>query len=265
MNLKMIEEEYLDYYLVPSGLVVLGIYHLWLLFTIIRHPTTTVIGLNAISRHQWVHHMMSDPAKNGVLAVQTIRNNLMASTLLATIAITLSSLISAVVSSSNSLIFTIHTTKYLSVLICFLVAFFCNMQSTRYYAHVSFLLNVPSSYDDDVRGEFVEYVAQHLNRGGLYWSLGLRAFYFSFPLLLWIFGAIAMLACSFFMTILLYFLDTASSSPRCFRTCVVKQDHRNTDVEGTDWTGDSNIHRSLLGGSKLHSTCDTNVNVFPSA
>ena len=52
------EEMYLDYVLVPAGLLVLGIYHIWLLFTIIRRPTTTVIGLNSFSRYQWVHHMM---------------------------------------------------------------------------------------------------------------------------------------------------------------------------------------------------------------
>ena len=156
----------------------------------------------------------------------------MASTLLATIAITLSSLISAVVSSSNnSLIFTIHTSKYFSVLVCFLIAFFCNMQSTRYYAHVSFLLNVPS-YECEDRQEFIEYVAQQLNRACLFWSLGLRAFYFSFPLLLWIFGAIAMLGCSCLMAVLLYFLDTASSSPRFLHSRdLFENKNRIADIE----------------------------------
>ncbi|CAO2818120.1 unnamed protein product [Amaranthus hypochondriacus] len=252
MKLKKMEEaEYLDYVLVPTGLVVLGLYHLWLFYTIIRHPTTTVVGVNSLSRQQWVLHMMADPGKNGVLAVQTIRNNLMAATLLATIAITLSSLISAVVSDSSSDIYTIHTTKYLSVLICFLLAFFCNMQSIRYYAHVSFLLNLPSNEGED-RAEFVEYVTQQLNRGGLFWSLGLRAFYFSFPLLLWIFGAIAMLACSFVMVVLLYFLDTASSSPRCFHSYKLNKNNHNPDIEAvvesvqTVWSEEPNVHKPLL-------------------
>ncbi|KAL2934135.1 GTPase Era [Bienertia sinuspersici] len=175
--------------------------------------------------------VMWNPEKNSVLAVQTIRNNLMASTLLATIAITLSSLISALVSSSNSLMYTVHTTKYLSVLICFLVAFFCNMQCTRYYAHVSFLLNVPPSCEEG-RDEFIEYVAQQLNRGGLFWSLGLRAFYFSFPLLLWIFGATAMLACSLLMAVLLYFLDSASSSPIYLQSCHLNNQNSNIESAG---------------------------------
>ncbi|PNX66061.1 hypothetical protein L195_g054878 [Trifolium pratense] len=94
--------EHLEYVFVPLGLLVFFLYHMWLLFTILREPHRTVIGLNAESRHQWVQAMMSDPFKNGVLAVQTIRNNIMASTLLATTAITLSSLIGIFASSSWS-------------------------------------------------------------------------------------------------------------------------------------------------------------------
>ncbi|MBA0821267.1 hypothetical protein Goarm_018136, partial [Gossypium armourianum] len=49
----------LDFILVPAGLLPLALYHVWLLFTILKHPTRTVIGLNAESRHQWVLSMMS--------------------------------------------------------------------------------------------------------------------------------------------------------------------------------------------------------------
>ncbi|TYG52933.1 hypothetical protein ES288_D09G068600v1 [Gossypium darwinii] len=217
------EQDKLDYVLVPLGLLLLSLYHLWLLCTIIKHPTRTVIGLNAQSRHQWVVSMMSDPLKNGVLAVQTIRNNIMASTLLATIAITLSSLISVFVSSSSDsgntsseIVFgnktrLLSSIKYFSILLCFLVAFLCNVQSIRYYAHVSFLVTLSSPIDNM---ETVEYVARNLNRGSYFWSLGLRAFYLSFSLLLWIFGPIPMFLCSCMMSFLLYFLDTTSSFTR---------------------------------------------------
>ncbi|TYK28459.1 uncharacterized protein E5676_scaffold629G00910 [Cucumis melo var. makuwa] len=115
-----------------------------------------------------------DPLKNGVLAVQTIRNNIMASTLLATTAITLSSLIGVFVSSSsdmsNAKLHLIYgnksalctSIKYFSILLCFLVAFLCNVQSIRYYAHVSFLATVPTWRDQK---ESIQYVARNLNRG----------------------------------------------------------------------------------------------------
>ena len=53
------EEECLDFVLVPLGLILLGIYHAWLLITIRLNPRKTVIGLNAESRHQWVFAMMA--------------------------------------------------------------------------------------------------------------------------------------------------------------------------------------------------------------
>ena len=180
-----------------------------------------------------------DPLKNGVLAVQTIRNNIMASTLLATTAITLSSLIGVFVSSSsdmsNAKLHLIYgnksalctSIKYFSILLCFLVAFLCNVQSIRYYAHVSFLVTVPTWRDQK---ESIQYVARNLNRGSHFWSVGLRAFYFSFPLFLWIFGPIPMFACCCIMLCILYFLDTTTSFTRQLHTRSLKDDQQ-VDLE----------------------------------
>ncbi|KAK9278376.1 hypothetical protein L1049_027941 [Liquidambar formosana] len=237
---REMEEEQLDYVLVPLGLSVMGIYHAWLLYAVLRTPRRTVIGLNAESRHQWVYSMMADPLKNGVLAVQTIRNNIMASTLLATTAITLSSLISVFVSStSNSedtaskLIYgnktpVISSIKYFTILLCFLLAFLCNVQSIRYYAHVSFLVTVPASGN---RRDSIEYVARNINRGSFFWSFGLRAFYLSFPLFLWIFGPIPMLLCCCIMSFALYFLDTTTSFTRHLHTHSFKEEMKNDNIE----------------------------------
>ncbi|KAI4350968.1 hypothetical protein L6164_005370 [Bauhinia variegata] len=225
------EERYLDYVLVPLGLLVLVIYHIWLLYHILRNPSRTVIGLNAQSRHQWVLSMMTDPLKNGVLAVQTIRNNIMASTLLATTAITLSSLI-GIFSSSNSaskLVYGNTTSlgssiKQLAISTGFLLAFLCNVQSIRYYAQASFLITAPVLKG---KTDFIAYVAKTLNRGSYSWSLGLRAFYLSFTLVLWIYGPIPMVACCFFTTFVLYFLDTTTQMTRDLHTKSFRE--RETD------------------------------------
>lgn len=171
-------------------------------------------------------------SKNGVLAVQTLRNNIMASTLLASTAIMLSSLIAVLMTSgndgqSNGLILGDRSAmgfsiKFFSILVCFLVAFLLNVQSIRYYSHASILINVPykkifsSSLDDDDDSHGLsnqshcvttEYVGRMVNRGSCFWSLGLRAFYFSFPLFLWIFGPIPMFTCCLLLVVLLYYLD----------------------------------------------------------
>ncbi|KAF7819922.1 putative transmembrane protein [Senna tora] len=223
------KEQSLDSILVPVGLVVLGAYHVWLLYTILRHPSRTVIGLNAMSRHQWVISMTTDPMKNGVLAVQTIRNNIMASTLLATTAITLSSLIGIFASndsdSASKLVYGNtgplgNSIKRLSISVCFLIAFLCNVQSIRYYAHVSFLITAPALKG---KNDFIEYVAKILNRGSLSWTLGLRAFYLSFPLVLWIYGPIPMFACCCLTSFILYFLDTTTQITRDLHTKSFKE------------------------------------------
>ncbi|KAL6845425.1 hypothetical protein ACP4OV_024920 [Aristida adscensionis] len=229
----MVREEQLDAVLVPLGVAALAGYHLWLLYAILRHPTRTVIGLNAIARNRWVAAMMANTEKNGVLAVQTLRNNIMASTVLATTAITLVSVISVFIgvtspASSSSkapprLVYgskagEVFAAKYLAVSLCFMLAFVCNVQAIRLYAHASFLLGglpPPSTAGErelpaPEAEAFAAYVARTVNRGSHAWSLGLRAFYVSLALFLWTFGPIPMLACSLLMCALLYFLDTTT-------------------------------------------------------
>ncbi|GLT63498.1 hypothetical protein SLA2020_360600 [Shorea laevis] len=256
-----------DYVLVPLGLFLFAVYHAWLLFTIVKYPRRTVIGINAESRHQWVLCMMADPLKNGVLTVQTIRNNIMASTLLATTAITLSSLISVFVSSSatdsgNELVYGskkpfISSIKYFSILLCFLFAFLCNVQSIRYYAHVSFLATVPTSKGNR---DSIEYVSRNLNRGSFFWSLGLRAFYLSFPVFLWTFGPVPMFLCCCIMSFVLYFLDTTSSFTRHLHNHSFREERKPDDLESIgqtkekNWSRESNICCPLLAHNDLPSS-----------
>ncbi|XP_010549100.1 PREDICTED: uncharacterized protein LOC104820377 [Tarenaya hassleriana] len=236
----MLKEEYLDLVLVPLGLVIMAAYHAWLVSAVFRRPKLTVIALNAESRRQWVFSMMTDPLKNGTLAVQTIRNNIMASTLLATTAITLCSIIGVFVSNSSgakssasSIVYgnksqVLTSIKNFTILVCFLVAFLCNVQSIRYYAHVSFLVTVPVSRG---KKEHCEYVARNLNRGSYFWSVGLRAFYISFPLFLWTFGPIPMFLCCCLMSSVLYFLDTTTSFTRLLHSQSFREDSESMGGE----------------------------------
>ncbi|XP_074572258.1 uncharacterized protein LOC141828699 [Curcuma longa] len=203
----------LDLVLVPLGIFSMVSYHAWLLRRITTHPTTTVIGINTINRRIWMKTMMEDPAKNGVLAVQTLRNSIMASTVLASTAIALSSLIAAMMTGcgaytarSRHLVGDLYSVKLFAILLCFLLAFLLNVQSIRFYSHASLLVNVPVKSHRCA----AEYVARALDRGSLFWSLGLRAFYVSFPLFLWVFGPVAMLCCCIVLVILLYSLDVYS-------------------------------------------------------
>ncbi|CAL0331104.1 unnamed protein product [Lupinus luteus] len=226
--IMMMQKEYLDYILVPLGLMVFMLYHAWLLYSIQCNSLRTVIGLNAESRHQWVLAMMSDPMKNGILAIQTLRNNIMASTTLATTAITLTSLIGIFASKASD--DPISSTKRISITLCFLVAFLCNVQSIRYYAHVSFLITAPTLRD---KRKYMEHIAKTLNLGSHAWSLGLRAFYLSFSFFLWLYGAVPMFGCCCLTTLILYFLDTTAKITRDIHSNSFKKESgsNNHDVE----------------------------------
>ncbi|WCJ33063.1 hypothetical protein M5689_014447 [Euphorbia peplus] len=235
------DKRFLDYTLVPSGLVILLSYHIWLFLRIIYTPYKTVIGVNALTRGFWVRAMMEDSSKNGVLAVQTLRNNIMASTLLASMAIMLSSVIAVLmanVGKSRTPILAYGATsdkammvKFSCIMVCFLVAFLFNVQSIRYYSNGSMLINVPfkkMSTDHHHYHLTAEYVAKSINRGSYFWSLGLRAFYFSLPLFLWTFGPIPMFLCCLFLVFMLYFLDVAS---QCNWVIDFSKDRENKDQE----------------------------------
>ncbi|XP_077245912.1 uncharacterized protein LOC143885578 isoform X2 [Tasmannia lanceolata] len=166
----------LDYVLVPLGLGLMAAYHVWLFYRILKHPIKTVIGINAINRGIWVQSMMEDSGKNGILAVQTLRNNIMASTLVASTAIMLSSLVAAlmtngsdwrgqgfVLGDTSELGFSI---KYFFILICFLMAFLMNVQSIRYYNHASILINVPLKKKPPYLT--ADYVGRAVNRGSYF-------------------------------------------------------------------------------------------------
>uniref|UniRef100_A0A0D9X4H9 DUF599 domain-containing protein n=1 Tax=Leersia perrieri TaxID=77586 RepID=A0A0D9X4H9_9ORYZ len=215
------KRESLDYVLVPLGLALMAGYHAWLLLRIRRRPSTTVIGVNAINRRIWVRHIMQDSSgKHAVLAVQTIRNNIMASTLLASTAITLSSLIAILMSTNGGGLLpdaplvvgatgeSALSAKFFAILVCFLIAFLLDVQSIRYYTHAGLLVNVPlRRRRRRSPGLAVDYVTATLNRGSYFWSLGVRAFYFSCPVFLWLFGPIPMFAACVAMVCVLYFLD----------------------------------------------------------
>ncbi|XP_071703748.1 uncharacterized protein [Rutidosis leptorrhynchoides] len=220
------ENNDLDYVLVPAGLVVMVVYHVWLIYEIRHKPASTVVGMNAINRRFWVTSMMEDTQKTGVLAVQTLRNNIMASTLLASTAIMLSSLIAVLMTSGARSTSTANdhhwigltfgegtklrlTIKFFSILVCFLVSFLMNIQSIRYYSHASMLINVPYKKITNFTSQRLtaDYVGSTVNLGSYFWSLGLHAFYFSFPLFLWLFGAIPMFICTILLVFMLYFLD----------------------------------------------------------
>jgi len=218
----------LDLVLVPTGILLLVAYHVYLLNRIIKAPDTTVIGFENANRKVWAQQMMQGVPKNTSLALQVVSNNMSTAVYLASLSLAISSLVGTIVSyatastssaSSNGLgneIFfgsrssSTSQVKHGSLLLCFLVAFMAFVQCVRYYIHLSFLMSSPNQNVHE------DYIEKAVIRASHFWSLGIRAYYFAFPLLLWITGPIAMFVCSLGMISFLYFLDFTADSVSAF-------------------------------------------------
>ncbi|RYR33454.1 hypothetical protein Ahy_A10g048041 [Arachis hypogaea] len=212
---------YLDVILVPLGFLLTIGYHFWLWYSVRTHPHTTIIGINASARRNWVAAIMKDNDKKNILAVQSLRNTIMGSTLMATTSILLSSGLAAVISSTYSIkkplddaLYGGHgefmvALKYVTLLIFFLFSFFCHSLSIRFINQVNILINTP---EDEMSLVTLDYVNEILEKGFVLNTVGNRIFYAALPLLLWIFGPVLVFLCSITMVPVLYNLDFVVNS-----------------------------------------------------
>ncbi|WVY92576.1 hypothetical protein V8G54_031664 [Vigna mungo] len=200
-------KEYLDLILVPSGLLIMFAYHLFLLYKYINQPHTTVMGFENNDKRIWAEK------RDVSTALSVIQSNTTAATFLASVSLTLSSLIGAWIGNTPNIFFhreliygdtspTTITIKYICLLTCFLLAFSCFVQSTRHFVHANYLISTPDSFVP------VSSVEIAVIRGSDFWSLGLRALYFALDLLLWFFGPIPMFISSLAMVLVLNYLDS---------------------------------------------------------
>ncbi len=198
--------------------VLLGIYHLYLAYKVKKRPTYTVQAVNRIARTAWVATIMSE--RRDILAVQTLRNSTMAATFLASTAVLLIIGVLTLSGQAANLNTTWHAlnslgathnsiwlVKLLVLLSDLFVAFFCFSMAIRIFNHVGFMINVPLTLNHRVISP--QHVALHLNRAGKFYSIGMRAYYFSVPMVFWLFGPQFMVGSTIMLIFVLYFLDRA--------------------------------------------------------
>lgn len=213
--LPVIRSAYLEIGIAALTFLLLLIYHLLLVARVRRHPLQTAVGITNHVRQQWVRSIMQ--GKNDVLAVQTMRNGVMAANFLASTAILISlGLLSAAfkpglfqeISHAINLLGTRSETlwmfKLMTLVVLFFFAFFNFTLTIRYYNHAGFMINILEAHDPTVTPEVV---AEVLNHGALHYTLGMRGFYLAVPVGLWMFGPLWMLAGAIVMVWVLNKLD----------------------------------------------------------
>ncbi|TKY44988.1 hypothetical protein E2542_SST31272 [Spatholobus suberectus] len=207
---------YMDVIFVPFGLVIILAYHVWLWHKSQSQPSTTTFGRDAVGRRRWVPAMMKDIDKKNIVAVQSLRNLIMGSTLMATTAILICAGLGAVVSSTysvkkviNDTIFGAHGEfmvglKYAILLVVFSFSFLCHTFSIGFLNQVNILICTPQDVKSLVTPE---YLTELLGKAILLNTVGNRLYYSALSLLLWIFGPVLTFFSSIAMVLVLYNLD----------------------------------------------------------
>lgn len=176
---------------------------------------TTAVGITNHLRGHWVESIMEE--RRDILAIQTLRNWTMAASFLASTGILIClGLISVAASPEkiaeitpglNTLV-SEHRAwwlfKLMVLIIDFFFIFFSFCLSIRYLNHVNFMINVPTNLAHKI---IPEYITEILNRGMMHYTMGMRGYYFSVLLFLWLFGPIWMLLGTIVITIILNHLD----------------------------------------------------------
>jgi uncharacterized membrane protein len=204
-----------DFYFTAAAFLILGIYHLHWLYLIYRKPMATAVGITNHLRGHWVESIMEE--RRDILAVQTLRNWTMAASFLASTGILIClGLLSVAASpekmaeitpSLNELVRehrVLWLFKLMVLIVDFFFIFFSFCLAIRYLNHVNFMINVPFNLAHKITPEYITGI---LNRGMMHYTMGMRGYYFSVLLFLWLFGPIWMLMGTVVMTIVLYHLD----------------------------------------------------------
>ena len=195
--------------------LLLLIYHLGLLAMKDRFPEATIYARNAKTRAAWVREMMGN--QRDILAVQTLRNWTMAASFLASTAILIALALLNIVltprpptearmqmfSFLGKRIESLHQIKLLILSVDFFFTFFNFTMAIRYYNHLGFMINAPSDSTSSASASVVETIQY----GAAHYTLGMRGYYLSVPLALWLFGPGWLLAGTLIIIATLWHVD----------------------------------------------------------
>ncbi|MDD5494097.1 MAG: DUF599 domain-containing protein [Dehalococcoidia bacterium] len=161
-------------------------------------PDSSVHTLNARIRERWVEMIMSS-GKMDILAIQTLRNSVMAANFMASTSILL---IIGTLNISEKMgqgalgwhpyglaqpfSTELWQLKLGLLLLDFSIAFYCFSMAIRFFNHVGYMINLPVDSAPD--SSLYKQTCAYLNRAGSYYAFGTRTFFFSLPIILWFFG-----------------------------------------------------------------------------
>lgn len=194
------------------------IYQRYLRWRTKRDPASSAQDVMLAARAAWVGSVMRE--RRDILAVQTLRNSTMSASFMASTAVLLIIGVLTLSAQGDKLSGTwqmlnfferagaeMWLFKLLMMLFDLLFAFFSFSMSVRIFHHIGYLINVP--LDKANEAVQIRRVEAQLNRAGIYYRIGMRSYYFTVPLLFWLFGPLWLLGATMAMVFFLFHLDRA--------------------------------------------------------
>ena len=176
-----------------------------------RNPEKLARYANAKLRMHWVVSLADKPGFE-IVAVQALRNSLMAASISASTAAlaVMGALTMAGASLATNLARwsgenALHTTLQAMLVGVLFSSYVCSAMSTRHYSHASFIMSMPCERPE--RGQLNTSAQTHVRRAGLMYSWGLRLFLMVLPLVAGIVHPLAMLPATALLLIGLIFFD----------------------------------------------------------
>lgn len=149
-----------------------------------------------------------------ILAIQTVRNSVIAANFMASTAVLLIIGTLNISEKIGQWSLTLHPPfvdhspycviwqlKLGLLLLNFAIAFHFFSMAIRYFNHVGYMINLPKE-----TGLFQQTCA-YLNKAGGYYMFGTRTFFFSLPIILWFFGSHCLVLATFCLVFGLTMLD----------------------------------------------------------
>jgi uncharacterized membrane protein len=197
--------------MLASATLLIG-YHLWFLHELQTRPHRTTIGSARALRAAWVADVMTN--RRDILAVQTMRNWVMTTSFLASTAALISVGLLTFLMSSDGVTNLIHrlnfagtrsedllTLKLALIIVDFFVAFFNLSLAMRHYNYAVFLIGLSLADEPDVA---IARATRHVQNGAMRYAAGMRGFYLTVPLVMWLFGPEWLLAGAAIVTLALW-------------------------------------------------------------
>ena len=199
-----------------AGMVL--VYQHYLRWRTRRDPASSAQDVMLAARAAWVESVMRE--RRDILAVQTLRNSTMSASFMASTAVLLIIGVLTLSAQGDKLSGTWHALNFLGsagaemwlfkllmMLFDLLFAFFSFSMSVRIFHHIGYLINVPLNKSNEALQ--IRQVGAQFNRAGIYYRIGMRSYYYTVPLLFWLFGPLWLLGATVAMVFFLFHLDRA--------------------------------------------------------